>query len=271
MGVITKISVQQKRTDRYNIFLDEQYAFSVDEAVLIQFNLKKGMEITDQLKAEIAARDDIHKGINTAIHFLSIRMRSEKEVRDHLTKKEIDEAAIDEVIQSLYQMSYLNDREFAKAYVNTQINTTDKGPSVVERELKERGIKGSIIQEVMAKFDHGIQLEKVLSLAEKYKRKYSKDSARMQKQKTEQALMRKGYGWEVIQEAITESVSEEGEQDEALMYQAEKAHRRYSKLPSGEYDYKMKQALYRKGFMIHDIERVISQLKGESSSFDNDF
>ncbi|HEY4553704.1 MAG TPA: recombination regulator RecX, partial [Bacillaceae bacterium] len=34
MPVITKISSQKKNVDRYNIFLDETFAFGVDEEVL---------------------------------------------------------------------------------------------------------------------------------------------------------------------------------------------------------------------------------------------
>ena len=49
MPIITKITTQKKNKERYNIFMDEgkgeQYAFSVDEAVLIKYQLKKGMEL----------------------------------------------------------------------------------------------------------------------------------------------------------------------------------------------------------------------------------
>ena len=45
MSMITKITTQQKNKERFNIFVDEgkgeKYAFSVDEAVLIKFQLKK--------------------------------------------------------------------------------------------------------------------------------------------------------------------------------------------------------------------------------------
>ncbi len=44
MPNITKITTQKKRKDRYNIFVDEKYAFSVDEEVLLKFHLKKGMD-----------------------------------------------------------------------------------------------------------------------------------------------------------------------------------------------------------------------------------
>ncbi|WP_203363852.1 recombination regulator RecX [Bacillus sp. REN10] len=262
MAVITKISQQEKRKDRYNIFLNEEYAFSVDEALLIRFHLKKGMDISKEDIEVITRQDGVQKGLNIAIHFLSIRMRSEKEVRDYLQKKEIEPEAIEEIIRSLHRLNYLDDAQFAKAYMNTQINTTDKGPIVIQRELKEKGIQEKWIEEVLLSFDFSSQLEKATALANKYRKKYKKESFIVQKQKIEQALMRKGYGWDVIQEAVVaEQASEDEEQQEALMYQAEKAHRKYSKYTGGEYRQKMKQSLYRKGFSISEIEKAMEQLQ----------
>ncbi|MFK2826174.1 recombination regulator RecX [Bacillus sp. B190/17] len=266
MGVITKISLQQKLKDRYNIFIDEKYAFSVDESVLIQFELRKGMELTDEKLAAIFQQDAVRQGMNAAIHFLSIRMRSEKEVRDFLVKKEVTNEAAEEVIRSLYRLSYLDDAQFAEAYANTQMNTSDKGPQLIERELKEKGIADVLIKKVLAPFEFRFQLEKSVKLAEKYRQKYRNESLIIQKQKIEQMLARKGYSWNVIHEALAESHPSENEEEqiEALMYQVEKAHRRYSKFSDGEYRQKMKQALYRKGFSIDDIERALERLQEES-------
>ncbi|RJS61599.1 recombination regulator RecX [Bacillus sp. PK3_68] len=265
MKVITKISLQQKLTDRYNIFINEEYAFSVDESVLIQYGLKKGMELTDEQIDGIIRRDAVRKGLNMAIQFLSIRMRAEKEVREFLIKKEVESESIEEIIHALYRMNYLDDAEFAKAYTNTQINASDKGPKVIERELKEKGIEGSLIEEALAKFEEGLQLEKSIKLAQKYRQKYRKESPIIQKQKIEQTLSRKGYEWGIIQEAVAGSEEEGNEEEhlEVLMYQAAKAHRRYNKFSGGEYRQKMKQALYRKGFSMSDIEQAIEKLQEE--------
>ncbi len=141
MAVITKITTQQKNKDRYNIFLDygkgEEYAFSVDSDVLIKFQLKKGMELDELELTEINYNDDIHKAYNLAIQSLAIRMRSEKEISDYLRLKDVEEPVIHEVIHKLVAQKYLNDHEFALAYVRTQVNTTDKGANVISKELKE--------------------------------------------------------------------------------------------------------------------------------------
>ena len=49
MQVITKITRQKNNKERYNIYLNEEFAFSVDESTLIKFGLTKG-KILDHLK-----------------------------------------------------------------------------------------------------------------------------------------------------------------------------------------------------------------------------
>ena len=97
MPIITKITTQKKRTDRYNIFVDEKYAFSVDEEVLLKFQLKKGKEIDSLVLSQIQFHDEIQKAFTAALDYLSYRMRSEAEVRLFLKKKEIEEPIINEV------------------------------------------------------------------------------------------------------------------------------------------------------------------------------
>ena len=42
MKVITKIGRQKNNQERYNIYLNDEYAFAVDESTLIKFGLMKG-------------------------------------------------------------------------------------------------------------------------------------------------------------------------------------------------------------------------------------
>jgi regulatory protein len=262
MPTITKITTQKKRTDRYNIFLDngkgEEYGFSVDEDVLIKHSLKKGMVLDDLLLSEISYSDDIRKAYNTAVNYLARMMRTEAEVRKHLSEKEVDEVIIQEVIHKLNEFQFLNDEQLAFAYVRTQMNTTDKGPTLVKRELKEKGIGETYILDAIQEFPFDLQLEKAIALCEKYMKKNKQESQKIMKQKMEQLLFRKGYSSEISQLA-TEQMAEtnEDEEFESLRYQAEKLERKYSKYTGYEYEQKMKQALYRKGFSMDVITKYL--------------
>lgn len=265
MSVITKITIQKKNKDRYNIFLDsgkgEEYAFSVDEDVLIKHQLKKGLEIDDLSITEVLFQDDIRKSYNFAIHYLSHRMRSEREVNQYLAKKEVSEQVINEVIYKLKNHGYLNDEEFAKAFVRTQQNTTDKGLNVIKQEMKEKGISEAILTDTLKEYPENLQFEKALKLCEKYIEKNKKESSRNLKQKLEQMLLRKGYPFSVIKLALDEAEIEKSDSDEleALRIQADKLHKKYAKFSGYEYKQKMKQALFRKGFPIDLIDECLQE------------
>ena len=267
MAVITKITTQQKNQDRFNVFMDygkgkgEEFAFSVDSDVLIKFQLKKGMELDDFSFLEIQYQDDIRKAYNLAINYLTRRMRSEKEIVDYLDQKEVDESVINEVIHRLTAQHYLNDQEYAVAFVRTQANTTDKGPNVIKMDLKEKGIEEAVLLKALEEFPLEQQVEKAMKITVKFYQKNAKDSLKVQKQKLEQLLLRKGYSYEVINIAVIEAEvpKKVDEEMEAVRFQGEKVHRKYSHLDGFEYQQKIKQTLYRKGFTMELIERFLEE------------
>ena len=50
---ITKIEVQKKKQNRFNIYLNNEFAFGVDEDTLLKFGLTKGTELTQDTIREI--------------------------------------------------------------------------------------------------------------------------------------------------------------------------------------------------------------------------
>ncbi|EAD2865227.1 RecX family transcriptional regulator, partial [Listeria monocytogenes] len=173
---ITSISVQQKNKERYNIFIDEKYNFSVDEEVLARYQLMKGKVLTEADIEEIKQADMVRKGLNKAINFLSHRVRSEKEIRDYLRKQEMEPFAIDEILKKLANMDYINDFEFAELYTKTQIKTTLKGPRTIERELVEKGLTREIISRVIEEYSDEAQLENATKQAMKIMKRNNKSA-----------------------------------------------------------------------------------------------
>lgn len=266
MPIITKITSQQKLTDRYNIFIDdgkgEKYGFSVDEDVLIKYQLKKGMELDDFTVTEIFYQDDIRKAYSQAVQYLATRMRSETEVRKYLHKKEVEEQIVNEVIHKLYQYKFLDDQEFSVAYVRTQMNTTDKGVVVISQELKEKGIAEQLIEAAMLEYPYEKQLEKACGLAEKFLQKKSHESLKASKQKLEQMLIRKGYPFGLITEALglVEFEEDTFKELKAVEMQGSKLISKYRKYEGYEFRQRMKQALYRKGFALELIDQYLDEL-----------
>lgn len=264
MGKISKITKQVKNDERYNLFIDGKYAFSVDEAILAKFQLRKGLEIDELEISELQYEDDVKKAFNKAIQYLAYRMRTEKEIRDHLQEGDPEDGIIQEVIHKLNDIKYINDLEFAHAFVGTHMNTSDKGPTWIRGELRRKGVDDPYIEEALAVFSVEKQVDKAVGLTEKLLQKYRKDSKMIARQKIEQNLMRKGYPGSVMK-IVWETVESDRDDDEkwdAVYHQGLKAHRKLSSKYDGyEYVQKMKQTLYRKGFSMEDIERLLEELK----------
>ncbi|MDA7026636.1 recombination regulator RecX [Bacillus sp. CLL-7-23] len=259
MPYITKITTQKNNEKRVNIFLDEKYAFSVDLDVLVKFNLKKGNQLDELDIIEIQYGDEIKKGFNKALDYLSYRKRSTKEVRDHLKKKGCSDASITEIIHMLRDYKYIDDHEFAVAYVNTYRKT--KGPDVLQRELQLKGIDQELIEEALNSFTFEEQVKAAVKHVEKWLKKEKKVSAKATKQAIEQQLIRKGFSFDVIAQAELESDYEHDENAEweALKKQADKAMQRYHYNGSYETKMKVKQFLFRKGFSPDMIEQYLNE------------
>ncbi|EOV9527646.1 recombination regulator RecX [Bacillus cytotoxicus] len=268
MAVITKIEVQKRTKERFNIYIDkgqgEEYGFSVNQAVLIKHGLQKGLEIDEVEIANILYNEEVQKAYLQAISYLSYQMRTKQEVEEYLRKKEVGQAIISEVISKLLHDRYINDKEYAVLYVRTQSNVNQKGPSVIRKELLRKGVQEVIITHSLQEYPKEKQVDNAFMLVEKKKRSYQKHSFLQMKQKLEDMLIRKGFSRDVIQICLEELKEEkdDSKQQEALYYHGNKYYEKYKKYDGWTFENKMKQALYRKGFSIDEIEGFL-QMKCE--------
>lgn len=264
--VITKISRQKRNQERYNIYLNEEYAFSIDEAILIQYSLTKGKTIDDLTIDEIAFDDEIQRAFNRALSFLSFQMRSEHEVHQKLKELEFGEAVIQEALQKLKKLGFLNDENYSKALVETKKKTAKKGPRAIQKDLEKKGIDQKLQQQVLLSFSEDEQLEIALQLAEKAVRNEQRKTPSQMKQKIQEILIRKGYPFAIVEQVLDkiELSKDEDQWLEMISLQGDKVWNKYaSKYSDYELKMRVKQALYQKGFPTEKIEMFIEQKEQE--------
>lgn len=262
MYVISKISRQKNNKERYNIYLNEQYSFSVDESTLIKFGLTKG-KVIDQFEIdEITYEDEIAKAFNSALHFLSFQMRSEHEVKKKLLEKGYGESVVLEAIQKLHKLGFLNDETYSKALLETKKKMQKKGPYAIKEDLRKKGIEKDLQDKVLSTFTYDEQKQLAKELAEKTIKLNSKKTPSQIKQKIQETLIRKGYSFSIVEDILSE-INLEKEDDEwqdLIEIQGEKVWNKYCKKYNGrDLHLKVKQALYQKGFPIEIIEQFIEQ------------
>ena len=201
--LITKIEVQKKRKDRYNIFIDDEFRFGLDEGTLIKFDLRKGIEITQEEIEKIEKEEVNAKAFNTAANFLKTRERSKKEIRDKLKTKEYLPATIEKVLEKLERLNIVNDKRFAEVFVRDRMKLKPKGKRVLQMELMQKGINKDIIEEVLQDLvgnEQEIELaKKVLAKAEK---KYSGFDKNVKRDKTIRYLLSKGFSYDIVEKVL---------------------------------------------------------------------
>ncbi|KGR88291.1 recombination regulator RecX [Lysinibacillus odysseyi] len=266
MKTITKITRQKNNQERYNIYLDDEYAFAVDEGILIKFGLMKGKTLEQFDIDEINYEDEIAKAFSKALHFLSFQMRSEYEVKKKLLDAGHGEAVVLEAVRKLESLGFLNDETYSKALLETKKRTLKKGPRAIRQDLKKKGIDKVLQDEVLETFTQEEQLEIAMQLAEKEVRAGSRRTPTQLKQKIQDVLMRKGYSFSIVSDVLEQIKLEraEDEWEELIASQGEKVWRKFaSKLSGAERNIKIKQALYQKGFPIEVINRFIEEKERE--------
>lgn len=267
MAVITRITTQKKSRKRFNIFLDrgngEEFGFGAGEDVLVTFALGKGKEIDEDELKSIIFEDEVKTAFNLAVNFLSYRMHSVKEVKDYLQKKEMNPEVTPRVLERLAHHTYIDDAEFAKTFVRSRKRASSKGPAFIRQELIQKGISEDHIIKALEEYPFDEQVGTAAVFASKQAKQQKKKSNAELKQNIMRILMGKGFSSDVIQTALNEATLKKGEDEEwqALIGQADKAQRKYQKYEGWEYERRMKQHLYGKGFPVALIDRYLENSK----------
>lgn len=193
---ITKVAPAAKTPGRYNVFVDGQYSFSLDELQLVQSGIHSGLEIGDEQLANFRNESEFGKNYIRAIDLISRRLRSEKEIRDYAKRKNWTPDNTNRVIERLKEKGYLNDIVFAESFVRARQNAGKYSRRRIEQDLHKKGIANNIIQLVLHDevSDH-TALQKLV--AKRYNR-YDDIN------KLKAYLMRAGFNYDDINKAIAD-------------------------------------------------------------------
>ena len=145
----------------YKVELDNGRVLSLYEDVILKFDLLLKKEIFEEDFDSINKYNLECDVYYVALNSIKNRFRSVYELSELLKKKEYPEEYIDTAINKLIKQGYLNDRVFAKSYINNQMLTTNKGPLRIGRDLLDKKIDINIINEEIEIFSEDEQKVKI--------------------------------------------------------------------------------------------------------------
>lgn len=200
---ITALEAQKYNQDRLNIYLNGEYAFSLD--VMTAAHLRVGQPLTDTEIAELQKTDGVARAFEQAVRFLAARPRSMYEIRRKLHEKQTPAPTIDTVIERLVALGYVDDLAFARAWVENRQAFRPRSTAALRAELKAKGIEEAVIRQVLHEVDNS---DTALRLARQKVGSWRGLDTYTLRQKLSSYLIRRGFDYDTVQ-ATTDIVIEE--------------------------------------------------------------
>lgn len=146
--------------------------------------------------------------LDAAYRFLSLRPRSEFEVRTRLKKKGHTEASIGRAIAELKRQGVLDDSSFARFWTENRESFSPRGRALLTMELRSKGIDPGIVTEVLQDLNEEESAYRAAC-------KRAKRSLQLEYEDFRNLmasfLRRRGFGYEVSQRVLNRLWNEEKE------------------------------------------------------------
>ena len=153
--------------------------------------------------------DQFEKLYAKSLKYLSFRIRSEKEMRDYLLKKNAPPEVLEKIISSLKTSKFLNDEEFARMWIESRNRANPRAQKVLKFELQQKGINKEIIEKFLTSERMATDLDSAKALVRKRLPRLKGAEKEEVYKKLGGFLARKGYSWDVVKHSIDDCLAEE--------------------------------------------------------------
>lgn len=199
---VSAIEPQKHNKNRYSVFLDGEYAFSLDDETLVKSKLKVGSCLSEDDVRYLTEEAEYASCKEAGMKLLSRKRYTCRELSEKLSEKGF--SVSDEVCERFAELGLLNDEEYARAFVHDAAVVSGKGERIIKSELKRKGVADSIINSLMEEFDNSDALSKLVEKKFRGKAPDRKTAASVFA-----ACLRKGFCADEIKSAIKKYTDEE--------------------------------------------------------------
>ncbi len=151
MPRVTHLQLQRRRTDRVNVYLADEYAFSLNVDLAVR--LRVDQDLSDAEIAALRAEDAYRVALDRSFGWLASRPRSRLELTRYLHGKDVPPDVAARVEQRLVELGYLDDEAFARWWVDNRAAHRPRGRPMLRHELATRGVAPEIIAAVTGAVD----------------------------------------------------------------------------------------------------------------------
>lgn len=200
MPVVTDIKRQRRvGSTRFNILLDGEYAFALSDLELSNSGLRVGQELSAHEVEEFRGQAGEAKAYTLALRFLEIRLRSRRELLDYLVvRKACERNEAELALARLEGLGLIDDLKFAQAWIADRQAVRPRSKIRLAQELAAKGISRDVADQALAAVDLESEVVVLRKLIERKRRL----PAYRDQQKLTNYLMRQGYRYDLIKEAL---------------------------------------------------------------------
>lgn len=201
---VSAIRPAVKNEHRVNIFIDDEFVFSLDVSQVVDYKLKVGKVLDDTEIKKLKKASNFGKLYQRTLEWVLSRPRSVRETRDYLRKKQFDKKEygitdedIERVIIKLEEKNYLNDQNFAEYYLENRFRNKGISRKRLELELIKKGISQSDIEEAFQSSPRD-ETEEIQKIIAKKRQKYDDE-------KLINYLVRQGFDYQLASSLVRPS------------------------------------------------------------------
>lgn len=206
---VTKLTQSQKLKDRWYADFDTGESLAVNVALIADFSLFTGRELTDPEFAALTAAVSKMEAKARALRLLGARPMSRRELTDKLQEKGVTPEDAQEAADYLERLGYLNDAQYA-ASLARHYSQKGYGPARVRQELYRRGVPRELWEEALAELPEDTKA--LDSLIDRRLRGTQPD--RKELRRLTDMLLRRGFSWGQVKSALNRYDFSEGISDE---------------------------------------------------------
>ena len=205
MGMITAVV---RKKNRVQIDVDGRFymnlrASDYDKCPVLEGEAIDETEYEDRLSAV-----QYPEAYEAALTQLDYCQRSSGELRKKLAAKGFAAPAVNAVIDRLIEVRLLDDNAYAQRIVESMAKKP-VGVYAAKRKLRAKGFSEDDADDALTQLNDEQQSDVAVQLAKKLAPKYlSKGDTREAKAKLSQALARRGFGWDIVREAVSAALED---------------------------------------------------------------
>lgn len=147
--------------------------------------------------------------MDTALRYLASRARTVREMELHLDSKQYGEFEVQQTVDRLLELGYLDDVKYAEDFIQTRLNTKPVSRYKLQEQLLGHALPKQLVEEALASIDDETEWAHALQVAQKYLPQIPEGTAYEREQRLAKRLHGRGFSGEMSLKAAREALQEE--------------------------------------------------------------